>query len=429
MKHFLLLILLVFTVSCAQTAKKAQTTAENADQYLTAPYVLLISIDGYRHDYTKKYKPKFLSQFVKQGASLESLQAVFPTKTFPNHYSIVTGMYPDNHGIVANFFYAPDLLKNYALSDRESVTNANFYKGVPLWDLAVQQGMVSATLFWPGSEAPINGYRPTYWEQYDHNMPHEKREEIILSWLDLPAKKRPHFLTLYYHDVDSAGHSFGTKSKEVQAAIKKVDASLESLVSKIQARNLPINIVIVSDHGMTDVSPKHMIYLEDLLKTDAEKKAYKNFNVVGYGPIVQFYYLGDEKDKSRDMLELKNAMNRHKHAKSFLREEVPANLNFHKNVRNGDLLAIADMGWSMGPKGHRHKPGAHGFAHGNSKDMHGIFYASGPNIKNQKNEKAVENIHIYHLIADILSLKVNHKIDGDERLSKKFLKETKNASK
>lgn len=413
----LLSILFAFIlVACSSTQKgmkEYQGLTENSEAAMRAPYVLLISIDGYRHDYTKKYNPKFLSKFASEGVSLRSLIPSFPTKTFPNHYSIVTGLYPGNHGIVANHFYAPDLGLEYKLSDRDAVTNPKFYQGVPLWNLTQEQGMMSATYFWPGSEAPIGNKYPSYWEVYDHGAPHERRIEKVLSWFNLPEKNRPHFLTLYFSDVDSAGHRYGPDSAEVKEAIEKVDDSLEKLYGEIEKLSFPVNVIIVSDHGMTEIKRERSVLLDKAFKKEADKELLSEFKILGSGPIVQFYYEGREDKKAESLNRLLRLLNR---SGSKVRAYKPSKAKSHwhlsGNARMGDVFAVSSMGVFIGMKGDRLIPGNHGYDTQGSRDMHSIFYAKGPAFKSGRTYPSAQNVDIYPLIAKILGLEVTHEIDG-----------------
>lgn len=414
-------LLLLFFLSCSNQKSHhlALTTVENAPTQIQRPYVLLISLDGYRHDYVKLYRPPFLSQFAAQGLSAESLISSFPSKTFPNHYTIVTGLYPDHHGIVANEFWDPDLQRTYRLGDSQSVTDGRFYKGVPLWNLAVKQGMVSATYFWPGSEADINHTRPSIFETYNHGKPHAQRTQKIIEWLSKHEKERPHFLTLYFHDIDSAAHKFGPESEETKDAVLKVDATLEKLVLDIHSLPFPVNIVIVSDHGMT-ATPNSKYILLDKNMNSTEINLLEHFKVVGKGPIVHFHYQSQPETREEMITLLLAAINKEKNSpyQAYLRRDVPAEHHFNQNKRNGDIVVIAKSGYSISLKeqGQNFPAGSHGYSSYDGKDMHGIFYAQGPNIRSPLKIKSFENIHIYPWIAKILGLKITEKIDGKEEV-------------
>lgn len=427
MKKIFLFILL-FTVSCSQQSKLSKLTNDitveknlktNNKNKENAPYVLLISLDGYRHDYTRMYNPKVISNFLKQGSSTRSLMPSYPTKTFPNHYSIVTGLYPDNHGIVSNYFHAPDLKKDYSLKNRSAVTNKDFYKGSPIWNTASKNGLLSATLFWPGSEADINGKFPDYYRVYDHSLSMKKRVDTIINWMKLPKENRPHFMTMYYHHIDSAGHMYGPNSVEVKDAITSVDESLGSLFQQIRQTGLPVNIILVSDHGMTEISSKKTIYLSEILKSKHEKDLLNRFMVVGGGPIMHFYYKDEYKNKTTDSRTLSGLLNKRPlNHRAFIRGSLPKKLNFNKNIRMGEVVIKVNMGWSIKENTplipeHDSTGGNHGYSQFEGQDMHGILYAKGPNIIAKKRLKTVRNIHIYPFLTKLLGISFNHRIDGD----------------
>lgn len=401
MKIFIVLLLFL----CNACASNDKPKRFNLFEHDKKPYILLISIDGYRWDYTHKYKPKFLNQFRKNGTSLKSLIPAYPTKTFPNHLSIVTGLYPANHGIVANQFYAPDLQKSYSLRDRSAVTDARFYTGTPIWSLAEDQGMLTATYFYPGSEAPISGYFPTYYTKYNHNEEHEKRINQVIDWFKKPSKERPHFVATYFHDVDSAGHRYGPDSKEVEAAIQKVDQSIEKLVTKLNELELPLNILIVSDHGMTELDQTKF---EALAKNQKQQDIIDKFNTVGNGPVVHLY----TKEKKIINYAYKTLNNGAKNFKCYPHQYTPPSLKFRNNERIGDVVCLAKKGWSIAPKSMLIPPGGHGWSQFQGKDMHGIFYGQGPNLK-KGTMKSQDNIHLFPLMVKILELKNPNKIDGD----------------
>ena len=269
---------------------------ENHSRFDQTPFVLLISLDGYRHDYNELYSPPTLKKFAQQGVSAQSLIPSFPSKTFPNHLTIVTGLYPGNHGIVSNNFYSPQLKKNYRMKDKDSILNADFYSGTPLWSLASLNKMVSAVYFWPGSEAPIAGHFPSYYKRYKHSTPHIKRINKIIEWLKLPLRRRPHYLSLYLSDVDSAGHRYGPRSKEVKKAVLKVDASLKFLFDKISYFKEELNIIIVSDHGMTLFDKSKKI---NVAQNPSLKKFMRSFRIMGQGSVMFLYYKGDPQKRRR----------------------------------------------------------------------------------------------------------------------------------
>lgn len=409
-KITLALASLILTYSCTSAPRyiKKSKIMPNSHKAKDAPYVLVISIDGYRWDYTKKYQPKFLKEFQKNSASLKSLRPSFPTKTFPNHLSIMTGRYPMNHGIVANYFYAPDLALAYSIKNSKAVTNDNFYLSKPLWSLAEEQGMRTATYFWPGSEAKINNQRPSYYLKYAHNTEHKYRISTVKSWFELPEDKRPHLVTLYFSDVDSAGHKYGPDSKQVRQAIHKVDRSIEKLVNNLKELKLPINVVIVSDHGMakTDINK-----VERLSKNQKTTKLLNGFVILGGGPITHLY---TSKENSNSIRATLSSLNKSaKNFKCYTKDQTPKRLNFSKSSRIGDIVCIANRQWSIAHHDQKLPKGNHGWSQYDQREMHAIFYAQGPNFKKSFVHTTQDNISIYPLLAKILKLEVTHKIDGN----------------
>ncbi|HTN39967.1 MAG TPA: ectonucleotide pyrophosphatase/phosphodiesterase, partial [Asticcacaulis sp.] len=233
-----------------------------------SPRLILISIDGFRADYLKAGITPNLQALADGGASA-AMRPSFPSLTFPNHYTLVTGLRPDHHGIVNNTMrdpQKPDV--TFKLSNREAVADEFWWDDAkPLWVTAQAQGVKVATLFWPGSEAVNHGVRPTYWLPYDEAMPDDARVRQVLDWIDLPAAERPGAITLYYSQVDHQGHDFGPGSPEVDTALREVDASIGQLVEGLKTRGLygKVNIIVVADHGMAKHRPERFIRLVDLL--------------------------------------------------------------------------------------------------------------------------------------------------------------------
>lgn len=409
----ILLIGLLFLLSCSHTPIEQESNRENDQTRLKSPYILLISIDGYRHDYTEMYDAENLKKFLIGAAKAKSLRPSFPSKTFPNHYTIVTGLVPDNHGIVANHFYEPELKMEYKLSNREMVKNPKFYGGTPFWNLTQQNGMNSASFFWPGSEAKINDMFPTFWKTFSMETTHTEKIEGIINWLKLPESKRPHFLTLYFHDVDSAGHKYGPVSPETRQAVQKVDTSLGKLFTELEKLDLPLNIIVVSDHGMTAVDKHSAYYLEDIYSEEYPELK-ENFNFIGMGPIIHSYYKGEEKNKKKLISKLVHILNSKRiKARAYTREDIPSQFKLNKNPRIGDVLIMADLGKFIGQKSNSISEGNHGYDN-NKKDMHGIFYAKGPNIMPKK-LPTIDNTSIYNFMAQILDIEVKDQNDGTIR--------------
>ena len=326
----------------------------------------------------------------------ESLKPSFPTKTFPNHYTIATGMYPDNHGIVLNNFYAPDLSKNYSLRDRKSIADGSFYGGEPIWVTAEQQNLKAATLFWVGATAEIKNKRPSFWSYYDEKLPFESRIDSIYSWLNLPETKRPHLIMAYYHEPDLTGHIDGPDSQELIAEVEKLDNYLNTLFTKLRKLDVysQLNFIITSDHGMSNISKEKQIILDQIIDTaDIEywDGSNPNYNLkVKEGLIDKVFS------------ELKSKQNNYQ---VWKHGELPERLHYGNNTRTHDLILVPKKGWSIyWSWASSNSVGTHGFDN-DIKDMHAIFYAAGPAFKSDYTHPIFENVNLYVLFAEILDLK------------------------
>jgi predicted AlkP superfamily pyrophosphatase or phosphodiesterase len=366
-------------------------------------YVVMVSLDGFRYDYAKKYGARHILAIGEKGASApDGMIPSYPSLTFPNHYTLVTGLYPEHHGIVANSFYDPARKASYALGDPKSVTDGTWYGGVPLWSLAEKQGMRSACFFWPGSEAEIAGERPSYYLRFDNKIDDNKRIDQVIAWLHLPEEQRPHFITLYYSDVDHAGHQFGPDTPQVAEAVQHVDKLIGQLHADLDALHLPIDLIVVSDHGMERVQGS-WINLDKYVSLD-------NFETTG--PLL---YAHSEADANHAYQKLKAA---DALFTVYRRAQVPASLHYNGNPRTGDPVVVPKGPYMIrahGPEpGHEdHAPpaGEHGYDPYEMHSMRAIFFAAGPDIKPGVAVKPFENINVFPLVTKILGLE-NPPIDG-----------------
>jgi predicted AlkP superfamily pyrophosphatase or phosphodiesterase len=375
------------------------------------PYVILISFDGFRSDYVDQYQLPNFQQFIKEGAAAEGLIPSFPSKTFPNHYTLVTGLYPGHHGLVDNTFYDPAQKLDYGMRIREAVTNPYFYGGTPLWRLCYEQGVKSASYFWVGSELKEEGLHPDYFLDYDQSIPFNKRTEQVIKWLKLPEAERPHLITLYFSSPDWESHQFGPVAEETKNSLLKMDSLVGNFMNGLKELNLPLNIFLVSDHGMKEL--KHQvetyIFLDEIIPSD--------FNIISVngGTQAHIYTSGLQQRDSLYSLLSANIKN----YTVLKREEFPERWHYD-NERSGNILIVAKPGHYI-VSGTRQKTlssreigatfGVHGYDPAKVRDMYGIFYAKGPNIKPGSKVPAFENIHVYPLLAAILGLKIPQ-IDG-----------------
>ena len=370
------------------------------------PTVLLISIDGFRWDYLQHTPAPNLHRLMKEGVYADALIPSFPTKTFPNHYTIVTGLYPEHHGMIANNFWDPATQKKFSMDNRAVVRDGHFWGGEPIWVSAQLAGQKTAPMFWPGSEADIKGIRPTHFVPYDEKMTHQQRVDRFLSWLALPQSDRPTFFTLYFEDVDEAGHDFGPGSPEQVQAVEKVDRTIGYLLAALRQRGVAdkINIVVVSDHGMVAVKPTNQIFLEDYLNVASVR-------ISDWSPVLM---LSAGKDSEATIAKLRKAP----HLKVYRKGELPARLHFAASERIPQIIAIADPGWMITTRkrlAERKRPqhGEHGYDNAD-KDTWGIFIARGPAFRSGKRIRPFANIHIYSALCSILGL---HPAPNDGSLS------------
>ncbi len=396
---YLALLLVFFLSACEPNTKET-------------PYVLLISFDGFRHDYVEKYQPPHFLEFIKDGTAAESMLPSFPSKTFPNHYSIVTGMYPGHHGLVDNTFYDSARSVVYTMGKRELVQDAYYYGGTPLWQLAQQQGLKSASYFWVGSEAPVAGSFPSYYEIYDGGVSNETRIDQVVEWLQLPEDERPKFISLYFSLVDSEGHNSGPNSEKLKESVLEADRLLGIVDHKISELKMPVNIIVTSDHGMYEMmeTPETFIYLDSLFAPE------DSILLANSGPIVHVY----NDDPAEQKMLFQSLKEKESFYTTYYKKATPERWHYRDHPRIGDILLVAMPGHYF-RSGHADTTksvmetpwGVHGFDPYVTPEMGAIFYAKGPNIKKRLLLPAFENVHVYPLVAKILGLTIPSNIDGN----------------
>lgn len=361
-------------------------------------YVVLVSLDGFRFDYPTKYAATHLLSLGKAGASTPNgMLPSYPSLTFPNHYTIVTGLYPEHHGIVANSFWDPARKQTYVYRNADSNADGSWYGGVPLWSLAEQQGMRSACFFWPGSEAEIAGKRPSYYLHFDDAYPDEKRIDQVIAWLQLPASERPHLITLYYSNVDHQGHLHGPDSTEVKDAVHHVDELMGELQARLHRLHLPIDLVVLADHGMIATEGDYVTLDQAADLRDARTEG-------------SLLYAQTPAEADRIFRELEQ----HPDAKytAYRRADVPAALNYDSNPREGDPVIVANGPFPIRAHANPKNPtqtrpatvGEHGYDPRRVPEMKAIFFAAGPDVRKGVNLPSFANVNVYDFIAQLLRL-------------------------
>jgi predicted AlkP superfamily pyrophosphatase or phosphodiesterase len=382
------------------------------------PILILISVDGFRPDYLDRFHPPTLTQLANEGVRADALIPEFPSKTFPNHYTIVTGLRLAHHGIISNNMRDRNIPGGFSLSNREVQSDPRWWGGEPIWNTAEQQGRKAAAMFWPGSEAVINGRQATYWTPFDDAMPNSVRVRRVLGWLNLPDGERPSFLTLYFSDVDTAGHRHGPDSPEVKDAVLRVDKNIGDLVAGVKAAGLAdhVNYLVVSDHGMAAVGPERLIVLDDYVDVG-------ELDVVDWSPVLAFN--AKDGDNERFYAALKD---KHPALTVYRGAELPEQYHLAGHPRLPAVIGIASEGWSITSRGNvrrwiqdkvRGVGGEHGYA-ASAPSMQALFIAQGPRLRRGMRVKPFENIHVYEFMCAVLGLQPA-KNDGDPAVTRDML--------
>ena len=381
--------------------------------------VILVSIDGFRWDYLDRHQAPNLARLAAQGVRAEGLIPQFPSKTFPNHYTIVTGLRLANHGIISNNMRAADIPGEFGLSNRDVLADPRWWGGEPIWNTAEKQGRIAAAMFWPGSETVIGGRQATFWKPFDDGLPHPERVGQVLAWLKLPEGRRPSFLTLYYSDVDNAGHDDGPESEAVSAAVSSVDRSLGELITGVNSLGLDdrVHYVVVSDHGMAALSPDRMIVLDRYIDVAAT-------DVVDWAPVLGVSPKDGNVEKLYAALK-----DKHPHLAVYRKNEIPPEYGISGHPRLPEVIGIADEGWYITSQrevdqwehsDRRPPAGTHGYD-ARARSMHGLFVAAGPRIQSGLVVKPFENIHVYEFICALMGLTPADN-DGDPAVTRDMLR-------
>ena len=393
-------------IAAATTADSGPAAGRNSLRHLDKPYVVVVSFDGFRHDYMEMFDTPNFDRMAAEGARADGLIPVFPSLTFPAHYSIATGLYPGTHGLVTNTFYDREFDRTYSLSDRETVEDGRWYGGEPIWVTAEKQGMVSAAFYFVGSEADVQGIRPSYWKRFDPIIPNEVRVDTVLTWLSLAEEQRPHLVSLYFAEADYAGHRFGPgDSPELAGAVGQVDRALGRLLDGLDA--LPhgdrVFVVLVSDHGMSDVRPEGHYALDEI--ADLSGARLTSGGSVG----ILFVEEGEERiEELRAQLDAGMP-----NAEVYRSHEAPARLHLNGHPRFGDLVVVPEEGYTIGIGPRRGSSrGMHGWDP-RFRSMHGIFLVKGPGIDPGTRLPRLEGVDIYPFIARVLELEPAEGIEGD----------------
>lgn len=362
-------------------------------------YTVIVSLDGFRWDYPQMYETPFFDQMAREGVKATMIPS-FPSKTFPNHYTMATGLVPDHHGIVANSFWNPERKEVYKMNKPATRNDASYYGGEPIWVTAQKQGIKTGNVYWVGSDIAVKGEHPTYYQVYDKNPRLSQTERVaeVLRMLRLPEADRPQLVMLYFEDSDTYGHTYSPFSQETRKCIARLDALMRFLWEGLQS--LPfakdVNLIVTSDHGMATVSADRFVPIKHLLKEEW-------YTLIDGNLPAQIYTQPQFRDSVYHALKDLN------HVRVWKREEIPAYLNYGTSPRVGDIIVLPDLGWLV-DEGNKTLPGAHGFDP-TYDDMQVMFRACGPDFKKGYEAPKFRNVSIYSLLARLLHI-TPEKTDG-----------------
>ncbi|PZN94554.1 MAG: alkaline phosphatase family protein [Alphaproteobacteria bacterium] len=387
MRHPILLLLLML----AACAGPRVATAPGAS---SRPPVILVSIDGLRPDYLARGVTPNLNALAAAGARATAMRPSFPSLTFPNHYTIVTGMRPDHHGVVGNNMEDAAIPGvRFGMGNRDAVGDRRWWDGAePVWVTAERAGIKTATMFWPGSEAPVQGVRPTRWLPFDGEMPGDRRVDTLLGWFD--GADRPGLATLYFDTVDHDGHGFGPDAPQTTAAVAAVDVQIGRLVAGLQARGIVANIVVVSDHGMAAVAADHIIRIDAIAPAGS-------FRMVGGGAVA-----GIEAEPGQEVALAAALLQPLSHAQCWRKGQVPARFAYGRNARVPAFVCLAEVGWYMlagPPRTGMTMGGAHGYDPA-APEMAATFVGAGPAFRAGTVLPPFDNVDVYPLLLRLLGL-------------------------
>ena len=412
MKNNFLVFLVFFLTSCNQVHETIHGSSSGTDlSYYGEPStpLILISIDGFRWDYFDKVETPNFDQLIANGSKADGLKTSYPSKTFPNHISIVTGNYPSNHGIISNYFYDADFDEYFYIgAGSTAAQDGKWIDAEPIWVTIEKQAKRAMIMFWPMSDAEIMGIRPSKYYVYNEDPTNLDRMDQILSWLLHTGNARPSFLASYFSVVDSKGHSYGPDGDETIEAIRVVDKAIGHLINGLEAQNIlnEVNIMIVSDHGMTETPDTKVINIADYINLD-------DVVTVGGGPFMEI------RPNEGKLESVYQALQNIDNTQVFKKEDIPDKFNYKNNNRIEPILLLADEHWSIMTPGRTPIAGSHGYDP-DYQSMNGIFIAHGPAFKSGFSGPEIHNIHLYEMMCKILGV-VPANNDGSLDVSNVFL--------
>jgi predicted AlkP superfamily pyrophosphatase or phosphodiesterase len=364
--------------------------------------LLLIGIDGLRWDIIDRHPAPVLRALAAAGVRSQGLVPVMPSKTFPNFYAIATGLYPENNGVLDNASYDEVLDKSFRMSDQD---DARWFEGEPIWITAERQGLATATMFWVGSGVEIDGLRPRYWHPFDGSVNNAARVRQVLDWFALAEAERPAFVSVYFEAIDTASHEFGVDSPQEREAVAAVDASIGEMLAGIEALGLheQLNVMVVGDHGMTNLDAQRIVYLDDYLDVSSLSSLYSpqlSGERQGNAVFAAWHGAPDQIETLYQALALA-----HPALSVYRQAQFPEWFHQRHPQRAPDLILMPEPGWMVSKRAVPYSgPRAnHGFSP-LERDMHASFIASGPAFLSAQVVEPFELVHLYNLMARLLDI-------------------------
>lgn len=364
------------------------TTAHQSDRY-----VVVLSLDGFRHDYQTMAETPALDAMDREGLS-GRFRPCFPSLTFPNHYSMTTGLHPNNHGLVGNQFW-DEQGREYRLGNRKAVEDPTFYHGEPLWNTARRHGLRSASFYWVGSETPIGGYQPDQWKRYDSRVPYRDRADSVLSWLSQPEEIRPRLIMWYLEEPDHTGHHHSPEAEETALMIQQVDSVVGYFRERLAQLEIAprVDFILVSDHGMMRF---------DRVVNIADHLAPEDIAHIAAGPFTHIYPAPGRTDSVLAKLSTVEGI------RAMRRSEVPERLHYGSSTRIGEVVVLAEPHVTIlySPSGPPQGVLAAGHGYDNAfEDMLALFKAVGPSFQPGRHiDEPIPNITLYPLVCHLLGI-------------------------
>lgn len=406
---------LLFALVLAGCATVPQESGNDGSDYSQIP-VILISLDGFRPEYLGRGLTPTLERLARTGVTTAGMRPSYPSLTFPNHYSIVTGLRPDRHGIVANRMWDAEL-GEFSMENRAAVGDGRWWGGEPLWVSLDRIGVRTAAMFWPGTEANVLGLRPHWWYAFDSNVTMQTRVERVLAWMAMPESERPRLITLYFEHVDAAGHYYGPDSPEVEQILQQVDRALAKLVRGLRDQGSVANLVVVSDHGMEPTSERRLVIVDDYVDPN-------DIVIYEYGALLMVAPVAGREAQVEQAL-----LGEHEQMQCWPKADLPPRWHYGSHPRVAPISCQLEPGWyavtreRLADQDGHVSLGKHGYDP-ELPSMHAIFIANGPAIAVGERLPVFDNVDVYSLLATLLGIEPVDN-DGDPKALQAALRDLK----